>query len=110
MYTKVYLIIERKNRMRINFSHYRDKSTTGGCIDYAVFEARSQTGSESDNDTLLLSLTIKARNLGYKIDKSALAYLENGELIFFGDSDLVNYLKMNALPNSNNHLDLYEHI
>ena len=43
--------------MKINLAHAREHSTSGDWIDYAVFDARSSSGSDSDNATLLYQLT-----------------------------------------------------
>lgn len=84
--------------MRINFAHIRERSTTGGWIDFAVFEARSAQGTDTGNSAVLGDLTIKARRAGYKVDKSALAFRENGKLTFYGSKDLVQYLSRRGLP------------
>lgn len=84
--------------MQINLAHLRDHSTSGGYIDFAVFDARSASGSDSDNAALLHQLTMKARRSGLKIDKSALAYMQNGNLTFYGTKDLVEYLSRSGVP------------
>lgn len=33
--------------MQINFAHLREQSTTGGWINFAVFDARSTSGGDS---------------------------------------------------------------
>lgn len=91
--------------MRINFAHIRERSTSGGWIDFAVFEAHSTSGSDSANNQVLVSLTAKARMAGYRIDKSALAFNEHGRLKFYGDKNLVNYLSRSGLPHSTHWID-----
>ena len=78
--------------MRINFAHLREPSTSGGQIDFAVFEARSSSGLDADNANLLARLTTQARAAGYNIDHSALAYEEQGRLRFYGDQNILDYL------------------
>ena len=78
--------------MIINMAHIRERSRTGGYIDFAIFEAKS---TSNNNSELLYQLTYKARNNGLKVDQSALAYSENGRTKFFGDKNLVNYLSNN---------------
>jgi hypothetical protein len=73
-------------------------STSGHPIDFAVFDARSNSGSQADNNRLLAQLTGKARAGGLKIDQSALAYSENGRLKFYGSKHLVDYLAKRGLP------------
>lgn len=84
--------------MRINFAHIRERSTSGGWIDFAVFDARSKSGSNSGNDDVLADLTYKARAAGYKIDQSALAYRERGRIRFYGSELLVEHLSRVGLP------------
>ena len=84
--------------MQINFAHLRERSTSGGWIDFAVFEARSVSGTESDNSEVLIRLTNKARASGKKIDQSALAFQAGGRIQFFGDRKLVEYLSKVGVP------------
>ena len=84
--------------MRINLAHIRERSTSGGWIDFAIFDARSTSGSNSDNDAVLADLTSKARGAGFKIDQSALSYTQNGALRFYGDKPLVDHLSRVGLP------------
>lgn len=81
--------------MRVSLAHLRERSTSGGWIDFAVFGAKSTTGS---NDELLASLTIRARASGLKIDQSALAYIEGGRPKFYGSKPLVDLLSRNGVP------------
>lgn len=78
--------------MQIKFAHLRQPSTNGGWIDFAVFDARSNTGGDSDNSHALHELTLKARMAGYKVDQSALAFTEHGRFKFFGTRQLVDHL------------------
>lgn len=84
--------------MKINVAHLRERSTSGGWIDFAVFDARSTTGSERDNAQLLQRLTLKGRAAGLKIDKAALAFEQNGKIVFYGPKDLVKYLQGRGVP------------
>ncbi|HVH13170.1 MAG TPA: hypothetical protein VM759_08965, partial [Longimicrobium sp.] len=70
--------------MNINFAHLRERSTSGGWINFAVFDARSSSGFASDNARLLAQLTARARASGLQIDQSALAYVQNGRIQFYG--------------------------
>lgn len=85
--------------MKINLAHMREKAATGGWIDFAVFDARSTSGKESDNAVLLQKLTVQARAKGLKIDQSALAFASNGQLMFYGSKHLVDYLSKGWIPN-----------
>lgn len=84
--------------MRINYAHLRERSTSGGWIDFAVFEARAANGKEAANSEVLARLTAKARGAGQRIDQSALAFQENGRIKFFGDKKLVEYLSKSGVP------------
>jgi len=84
--------------MRINYAHLRERSTSGGWINFAVFEARSTSGTASANAEVLARLTNKARAAGHKIDQSALAFQEHGRIKFFGDKKLVEYLSKMGVP------------
>lgn len=78
--------------MQINLAHIKARSTSGGSINYAVFDARSLSGSSSDNEQLLAQLTARARSAGLRVDQSALAYSHNGRVQFFGSRHLVDHL------------------
>ena len=84
--------------MKISFAHLRERSTSGGWINFAVFGAKSNSGSDSDNDMVLSELTAKTRRAGLKIDQSALAYSYNGRVRFYGSKNLVNYLSKSGVP------------
>jgi hypothetical protein len=92
--------------MKINLAHIRERSTTGGWIDFAVFDAKSTSGSDSGNATLLSQLTAKARGSGLKIDQSALAFSENGHIKFYGTKNLVDYLANHGLPQWTHQIDV----
>ena len=84
--------------MKINMAHLREKSTSGGWINFAIFEAKSRTESNSDNSHLLFDLTNNARSSGLKVDQSALAYRKNGRIEFYGSKNLVAYLSRLGVP------------
>jgi len=92
--------------MRVNFAHIRERSTSGGWIDFAVFDAKSTSGSNSDNGGVLAELTRKARVAGCKIDQSALAYTESGKIKFYGSKPLVDHLSRVGLPQWTHWLDV----
>ena len=88
---------------KINLAHIREHSTTGGYIDFIVFDAKSTINR---NDKLLKILTNKARTSGLKVDKSALVYKKNNHTEFYGTKDLVDYLANNGLPQWTHTLDV----
>lgn len=89
--------------MRANLAHRREQSTSGGWIDFAVFEAKSTTGS---NDQLLVTLTARARSSGLKVDQSALAFMEGGQIRFYGSKPLVDFLSRSGVPRWTHEIDV----
>ncbi|WP_339649771.1 hypothetical protein [Halopseudomonas pelagia] len=88
--------------MKIKMAHLRERSTTGGWIDFAVFDAKSTNG---DNDGLLHQLTEAARASGLRVDQSALAFKSGGRMQFYGDRKLVAYLSTSWRPHWTHTLD-----
>lgn len=80
---------------QINLAHLRERSTSGGWINFVVFEAKSTTG---DNDGVLYDLTQAARAQGLAVDQSALAFTVGGRVRFYGDPNLVAYLSKRGVP------------
>ena len=87
-------------------AHLRERSTSGGWIDFAVFDARSTTGTAADNAGLLAQLTASARASGLKVDQSALAFVENGRPKFYGDRNLVDHLSTAGVPRWTHTVDI----
>ncbi|MES9868041.1 MAG: hypothetical protein ABW157_22185 [Candidatus Thiodiazotropha sp. LLP2] len=87
--------------MKINLAHLRERSASGGWINFAVFDAKSN----SDNDSLLYKLTAKARASGLKVDQSALAYNQSGRVRFYGDRNIVGYLSRVGVPHWTHKID-----
>ena len=92
--------------MRISFAHIREKAAAGGFVDFAVFDARSASGAETDNAALLLQLTVAARAQGLKVDQSALAYMNAGRIQFYGTDTLVSHLAKSGLPTWTHWIDM----
>jgi hypothetical protein len=92
--------------MRINFAHMRERSTNGGWIDFAVFDARSTSRTRTDDAEVLADLTMKARRNGLKVDQSALAYSDGGRLQFYGSRHLVDYLSRGGVPRWTHSMDV----
>ena len=92
--------------MRFNFAHLQHPSTTGVPINFAVFDARSSSGLDSDNAELLATLTASAMSNGLRVDQSALAYNENGRARFYGTRALVDFLAGHGVPRWTHHLDI----
>jgi len=84
--------------MQINFAHLRQPAVTGGWVNFAVFDARSRSGTPSANSVLLEQLTTRARGNQLRIDQSALVFSVNGRIRFFGSKHLVEFLSRNGLP------------
>lgn len=92
--------------MRIRFAHLRERSTSGGYINFAVFQANSNDGTDSGRAEVLHSLTMQARMQGLRIDQSALAYDEHGRLRYYGDRNLVSYLARRGVAQWTHHIDV----
>jgi hypothetical protein len=89
--------------MKINLAHLREHSTTGGWINFAVFDAKSTTG---DNAGLLRRLTMAARANRLQVDQSALAFQSGGRIQFYGDKNLVSYLSKGWIPHWTHTIDV----
>ncbi|MGP7732864.1 hypothetical protein [Oceanimonas smirnovii] len=89
--------------MKVNMAHLRERSTTGGWINFAVFDAKSTAGS---NDALLAQLTQAARNTGMAIDQSALAFRVGNRVQFYGSRSLVDYLSKRGVPRWTHSIDI----
>jgi hypothetical protein len=96
----------RGGHVQVNLAHIRQRSTTGTPIDFAVFDRRSNSGSQTDNSRLLEELTMKARAAGLKIDQAALAFMESGRITFFGSKHLVEHLSRRGLPGCTHKIDV----
>ena len=46
--------------MDVQFAHFRQQTATGQFIDFAIFDAKTESGAESDNLELLNNLTLEA--------------------------------------------------
>lgn len=84
--------------MQINLAHLRHPAVGGGWINFAVFDARSTSGTPNSNSVLLERLSAHARANGLRVDQSALAFSGNGRIQFFGSRQLVKFLSSNGLP------------
>lgn len=62
-------------------------------IDVAVFDANATDGTDDGRDEVLADLTYRARQLGLRVEKSALAYGRR----YYGTPDLVRYLANNGV-------------
>ena len=91
--------------MKVNFAHLREHARNGGWVNFAVFEARSSSGTRHDNAKLLAQLTAKVRAT-HKVDQSALAFMSGGRVQFFGSPPLVDYLSNSGLPGWTHTLDV----
>jgi hypothetical protein len=89
--------------MKINLAHIRHPSTSGGWIDFAVFDAKASSGN---NAAVLQDLTIRARQSGLKVDQSALAYSEGGGIKFYGSKNLVDFLSRSGVPRWTHEIDV----
>jgi hypothetical protein len=91
--------------MKVNFAHLRERAQAGGWINFAVFDARSSSGTSADNSKLLAQLTVRARDT-LRVDQAALAFTNAGRLQFFGSPPLVEYLSRSGLPGWTHHIEV----
>lgn len=84
--------------MQIRVAHLRERAQSGGYIDFAVFEASSNTGGSDGNNVLLSQLIRASREKGLKIDQAALAFRSGSQTQFFGDRSLVSHLSRVGVP------------
>lgn len=91
--------------MRVNLAHLREHARSGGWINFAVFDARSSSGTNDDNAHLLAQLTAKAKGANLRVDQSALAFMSGSRIQFFGSPPLVEYLSKNGLPDWTHTID-----
>ncbi|WP_036179807.1 hypothetical protein [Marinomonas sp. MED121] len=89
--------------MKINMAHLKERATSGGWINFAIFDAKSTNG---DNDGLLHQLTQSARTNGLQVDQSALAFQSGGRMKFYGDKNLVSYLSKGWVPQWTHQIDV----
>jgi hypothetical protein len=78
--------------MQIDFAHLRERARAGGWVNFAVFQARSSSGTREDNARLLAQLTAKAQASNLRVDQAALAFMAGGRMQYFGTPTLVDYL------------------
>jgi len=65
-------------------------------INCAVFDADARVPTNQARSALLAQLAARARAAGLAVSKRALAFRQGGRLTFFGDDDLVRYLRHNG--------------
>lgn len=92
--------------MKVNLAHLRETARSGGWINFAVFDARSSSGTTADNTSLLAQLTAKARAANLRVDQAALAFMSGGRMQFFGSPPLVDYLSNRGVPGWTHSIDV----
>ncbi len=92
--------------MKVNFAHLKERAQRGGWISFAVFDARSATGTTADNSKLLAQLTVRARASSLRVDQAALAFVTGGRLQYFGSPPLVQLLSKTGLPGWTHSIDI----
>ena len=86
---------------QVELAHLRERTVNGGYIDFAVFNANAANNTDQGRSRLLSELIMRARSAGLKVDAGALAYEQHGEIRFYGDRNVVDYLVNSGLPNWN---------
>ena len=88
-----HVICAERNDMEINIAHLRSQG-----IDFVVADADATSHLSSDRDSVLRRVWAAARREGLKVDKAALAFVQNGRPTFYGTPDLVRYLASHGVP------------
>lgn len=84
--------------MQVHVAHIRERAQSGGHLSCCIFDARSSSGTSTDNSRLLARLTVAARSANLRVDHAALAFMNGGCLQFFGSPSLVQLLSRRGLP------------
>jgi hypothetical protein len=92
--------------MKVNFAHMKYRSESGADVSFAVFEARSNSGSDKDNRKLLEDLVRMAQGIGLRVEKAALVFQEGERIKFWGNTDLVQRLANGGVPKWTHYLDI----
>ncbi len=79
--------------MQVNIAHLRTQG-----VDFVVADTDATSHLTSDRDAVLGRIWAAARRAGLKVDKAALAFVENGRPTFYGTPDLVRYLASHGVP------------
>lgn len=79
--------------MEISIAHLRTQG-----IDFVVADADATSHLSTDRDAVLGRVSLAARRAGLKVDKVALAFVENGRPKFYGTPDLVRFLASHGVP------------
>ena len=92
--------------MKINMAHLRQETSNGDFMDFAIFDARSESGSEADNLTLLNELSENARKKQLKVDQAVLVFKIDDEIRFYGSTELAKYLTKVGFPKWTHQIDI----
>lgn len=92
--------------MQIKFAHLRERSVSGSWVNFAVFDAHSTSGANSDNAKVLVRLTAQARHAGFRVDQAALVFGDGGRAKFYGTKTLVEYLSRMGVPRWTHVMDI----
>ena len=87
-------------------AHLRQETSNGDFMDFAIFDARSESGSEADNLTLLNELSENARKNNFKVDQAVLVFKIDDEIRFYGSTELAKYLSKVGFPKWTHQIDI----
>jgi len=97
--------------LRVEFAHFRVNVHGESYIKCAVFFSKANPNDDIFRDALLVRCTIAAELAQpdtRRFDAAALAYEENGQMVFWGHEFLMKYLKKNPLPKPNGWVEVYQ--
>jgi hypothetical protein len=92
--------------MNVEFAHKREMSTLGREVNFAVFYAQANNDTDSSRHEWLSQLTFAARQAGRKVEAAALVYEQHGQIKWWGDPFVVDYINKAGVPSPTHTLSL----
>ena len=91
--------------MQVRFAHLRERSNSGGWINFVVFATDAMNTSNAGRQQLLAQLVARA-GPQLRIDQAALAFQEGGRTKYFGSPNLVDFLSKNGVSRWTHSIDV----
>ncbi len=87
-------------------AHFRQETSNGDFMDFAIFDAKSESGTEKDNLKLLNDLSHHVRLSNLKVDQAVLFFKEDEQIRFYGSTELARYLAKVGFPKWTHEIDI----
>ncbi len=87
-------------------AHFRQETSNGDFMDFAIFDAKSESGTENDNLKLLNDLSQHARLNKLKVDQAVLVFKVDEQIRFYGSTELAKYLAKVGFPKWTHEIDV----